>query len=96
MLSQRRPANLQPDARAPFASGSTSRSTSDPEIPTHDSGSSRSSWGVASGYDEIRREEVDDAGVGGVLARPGNAQRTSSWFTWSAGGAGQETKDKTE
>ncbi|KAI5450223.1 hypothetical protein NCC49_003240 [Naganishia albida] len=94
-LSQRRPANLQPNVGRSFGSGSTSRSTSDQEIPTHDSGSSRGSWGVASGYDEIRREELDDAGVSG-LPRPGKAQRTSSWFSWSAGGAGQEVKDKTE
>lgn len=78
----------------PSASGGTSRSISDQEIPTHGTGSSRSSWGVASGYDEIRRDEVDDAGMSGV-ARPGNPRATSSWFRWSAGD-GQEAKDKTD
>lgn len=91
----RRGGNPYPDANAGPVSGATSRSVSDQEIPTRGSGSSHSSWGVASGYDEIRRDEVDDAGFD-RSARPGSARRTSSWFRWSAAGAAQDLKDKTE
>jgi hypothetical protein len=87
--------SLHPDVNGGPMSGVTSRSISDQEVPTRGSGSSRSSWGVASGYDEIRREEADDAGISGN-ARPGSTRRTSSWFRWSAAAAAQDLKDKTE
>ncbi|KAJ9103104.1 hypothetical protein QFC21_002526 [Naganishia friedmannii] len=91
-------ANQHPIPTPAFISGATSRSTSDQDVPgTRASGSSHSSWGVASGYDEIRREELDDATApgAGMGARPGSTRRTSSWFRWSSG-AEQDLKDKTE
>ncbi len=75
------PAPNRPERRSVKTSSASSSSN-------EDGSRVRLSWGVGSGYEEIRREEVDDD-----QARPGVGIRSSSWFGW---GTTNQGKPKSE
>ncbi|KAL7424876.1 hypothetical protein Q5752_000562 [Cryptotrichosporon argae] len=81
------------------SSGPPSRVPSGYRTATQAGSTPAAAWGVASGYDEIGRDELDgvDVDAAAAHARPIAARRESSgWFGWGSGGGGGSAKPKSD
>lgn len=101
-LGRNAPSSLAAGGGGAVSGFSTSRSNSGESIhrttaaarTASGSNSSRSSWGVGSGFEEIRKEEDVIAGGSQVEnGRASNVRREGSWFGWSSPG---HANDKAE